>query len=56
MITAIGNYLATTLTSKIEMSIKMFADTFADEDHYLSASVNFPSIPLATINDILNGN
>ena len=56
MIAAPGNYSATTLTENIDIKIKMFAETFADDDYYLSADVNFPNMLLETIKDTGNGN
>ena len=49
-------YTATALASKIGRSVKMLADAFADDDHYLNAAANFPNMPPATINDALNSN
>ena len=59
MITAAGNCTAPMLASKKGRNIKMFDDTFADDDQYLSAAknfLNFPKPPPATISDMLNGN
>ena len=48
-----GNSLTTVLTARIDRNIEMLADTFANDDHCVSAAVNFPSTPPATINDAL---
>ena len=34
----------------------MIADTFTDDDYYIRAAANFPSIPPPKINDTLKGN
>ena len=51
-----GNYSATMLVVNIGMKPKIFDDNFSDDDHYLSASENFLSMPPATINNTLNVN
>ena len=56
MIATTGNYSASVLASKIGSNIKIFADTFAGDDHCLSAAVNFPSIPPVSINKTLKWN
>ena len=53
MIAVSGNYPATTLAVKIGRRIRIFADTFADDNHYLSVALNFPSMLLVTINNTL---
>ena len=41
-------------TTKIDRSMKMIANTFANDDHYISVAVNLPTIIPATITDTLN--
>ena len=54
MIATADNYSATALTAKIGRNIRMFTDTFTDNDHYLSAAANFPNMPPETIKDARN--
>ena len=56
MITAAGNYLAIALVAKIGRNIKILADNFTDDDHYLSTSANVTIMPPATNNYVINGN
>ena len=56
MIATEGNWLATTITSKIGRNVKILAKTFTNDDYYLSAATNFPNMPPATMNDELNRN
>ena len=56
IIAATVNCTVTTLAAKIGRKIKMIADTFTEDNHYLSTSTNFISAPPATINNKINGN
>ena len=56
MIAAVGNYSATALASKISRNIKINADTFTDDEHYLKVATNFRNTLTATINDTLKVN
>ena len=56
MTVASGKYLANVLAAKIGRNIIILADTFANDDYYLSAATNFPNMSPTTINDVLNGN
>ena len=55
MMTTAVNYSDATLVSNTCRNIKIFADDFTDDDHYLSTATNFPNIPLTIINEVLNG-
>ena len=50
------NFSVNALSARICRDIKMLADIFANDYHYISAAVNFPTILTATINDALNCN
>ena len=47
---------ATALVAKLCRIINIFANTFDDDNHFLSAAVNFTNLLPGTINDVLNWN
>ena len=56
MVSTAGNNTSSALTTKIGRNMKMLANDFANDDHYINLAANFPTIEPETIINMLNGN
>ena len=54
MVAIENQHPSTVLAAKLCRSIKMLSNTFVEDNHFLSAAVDFSGLALETINETLN--